>query len=454
MYEYDLFVIGAGSGGVRAARMSASYGARVACAEDRYMGGTCVNVGCVPKKLFVYASHYSEEYEQSKGFGWDNVLPQFNWPILRNNKDKEIKRLNSVYLDLLDAAGVTYFRGRARIVDEHHIVVGDSIVSTEKILIATGSWPDIPAFPGREYVISSNEAFSLDNLPKRALVVGGGYIAIEFAGIFSGLGVETYLSYRGSLLLKNFDQDIRTFTCDELKKKYIDILFNTLISRVEKLSDGTLEVIFSDGRSQNTDLVLFATGRKPNVQDLGLESLGVKCRDNGAIIVDEQFRSSVPNIFALGDVTDRVQLTPVAIAEAMAFARTQFNSELTVLDYDGIPTAVFCQPNIGTVGLTEDEAKLKFNRIQVFKSEFKGLKHSLSGSEERTMMKLIVDVATDQVVGIHMVGPEAGEIIQGLAVAYKAGATKSEYDATIGIHPTSAEEFVTMREPVQKLEEN
>lgn len=448
MYDYDLFVIGAGSGGVRAARMSADYGARVACAEDRYMGGTCVNVGCVPKKLFFYASHYSEDFKEAEGFGWEQSEKKFSWPILRANKDKEIQRLNIVYRDLLDAAGVTCFTGRARIIDDHHVLVGDSEISTEKILVATGGWPDIPKFLGSEHVISSNEAFSLEKLPKRALVVGGGYIAIEFAGIFAGLGVETVLSYRGSLLLRNFDKDVRRFVSDELKKKGIDIFYNTRLSRVEKQKNGVLEVTFADGSSLDTDLVLCATGRKPNVQGLGLENLGIKCGDNGAIIVDEQFRSSVPSIFALGDVTARVQLTPVAIAEAMAFAKTHFKGEQTILDYQGIPTAVFCQPNISTVGLTEAEAELEFGHIQIFKSNFKGLKHSLSGSDEKTMMKLIVDSASERVVGIHMVGPEAGEIIQGLAVAFKAGATKSDYDATIGIHPTSAEEFVTMREPV------
>ncbi len=448
MYDYDLFVIGAGSGGVRAARMSAGYGARVACAEDRYMGGTCVNVGCVPKKLFYYASHYSEDFKEAEGFGWEKIERKFDWLTLRGNKDNEIQRLNSVYRDLLDAAGVTCFNGRARIADNHHVLVGDTKISAGKILVATGSWPDIPTFKGSEHVISSNEAFSLDKLPERALVIGGGYIAIEFAGIYSGLGVETSLSYRGSLLLRNFDEDIRKFVGEEVAKKGIDIRYNSTLRMIEKKSNGVLEVTFADGSSLQTDLVLCATGRKPNVQDLGLENLEINCRENGAIIVDEQFRSSVPSIFALGDVTDRIQLTPVAIAEAMTFANTHFNGQQTELNYEGIPTAVFCQPNISTVGLTEAEARLEFDSIQIFKSNFKGLKQALSGSDERTLMKLIVEPSSERVVGIHMVGPEAGEIIQGLSVAFKAGATKSDYDSTIGIHPTSAEEFVTMRESV------
>ena len=446
-YDFDLFVIGVGSGGVRAARMSATYGARVATAEDRYMGGTCVNVGCVPKKLFVYASHFSEAYEEAEGFGWARTNPGFTWPVLLHNKNTEIQRLNDVYRGLLNGAGVTHFDDRARIVDAHHVSINQQIVSTGKILIATGSWPSVPDFPGREYVITSNEAFFLETLPKRSLVVGGGYIAVEFAGIFKGLGVESHLAYRGPLFLRQFDQDVRLCVRDELDKKGVILHFDSVVQEINKTADGSLRVSFADGSEMETDLVLYATGRKPNIHDMGLENVDVRCGDNGAIIIDEELRTSVDNIFALGDVTDRIQLTPVAIAEAMAFSSTQFNGHRKLMDYDGIATAVFCQPNIGTVGLTEDMAREKFGEVEVYRSVFRPLKHTLSGSDEKTMMKLIVDKCTDRVVGVHMVGPEAGEIIQGIAIACKAGATKAVFDATVGIHPTTAEEFVTMREP-------
>ena len=446
-YDFDLFVIGVGSGGVRAARMSATYGARVATAEDRYMGGTCVNVGCVPKKLFVYASHFSEAYEEAEGFGWARTNPGFTWPVLLHNKNTEIQRLNDVYRGLLNGAGVTHFDDRARIVDAHHVSINQQIVSTGKILIATGSWPSVPDFPGREYVITSNEAFFLETLPKRSLVVGGGYIAVEFAGIFKGLGVESHLAYRGPLFLRRFDQDVRLCVRDELDKKGVILHFDSVVQGINKNADGSLRVSFADGSEMETDLVLYATGRKPNIHDMGLENVDVRCGDNGAIIIDEELRTSVDNIFALGDVTDRIQLTPVAIAEAMAFSSTQFNGHRKLMDYDGIATAVFCQPNIGTVGLTEDMAREKFGEVEVYRSVFRPLKHTLSGSDEKTMMKLIVDKCTDRVVGVHMVGPEAGEIIQGIAIACKAGATKAVFDATVGIHPTTAEEFVTMREP-------
>ncbi|MCB1646847.1 MAG: glutathione-disulfide reductase [Pseudomonadales bacterium] len=447
-YDFDLFVIGVGSGGVRAARMSAAYGARVATAEDKFMGGTCVNVGCVPKKLLVYASHYSEDFENAQGFGWGKAEPDFDWATLIANKDKEILRLNGIYKGLLDNAGVTHFEGRARIQDAHHIVVRDRVISTEKTLIATGGWPVVPHFPGNEHVITSNEAFHLTSMPARVLVVGGGYIAVEFAGIFAGLGAESHLSYRGPMFLRGFDDDVRTTVAEELPKKGIHLHFNSNVKSIDKQADGSLLVHFADGTTLETDCVLYATGREPAVQDLGLEHVDVHCRDNGAIIVDHEFRTSVPNIFALGDVTDRIQLTPVAIAEAMAFARTQFLQQPTEMDYEGIATAVFCQPNIGTVGLTEHQARDRYKAVDIYRSTFRALKHTLSGSDEKTMMKLVVDRETDRVVGVHMVGAEAGEIIQGIAIALKAGATKATFDATIGIHPTSAEEFVTMREPV------
>jgi glutathione reductase (NADPH) len=447
-YDFDLFVIGVGSGGVRAARMSSTYGARVATAEDKFMGGTCVNVGCVPKKLMVYASHFHEDYTNAEGFGWSEVKPEFDWPKLIENKNKEIRRLNGIYQGLLDNAGVTHFDGRARIVDAHHISIGDKVISTESILIATGGWPVVPEFPGSEHVITSNEAFFLEQLPKRSLVVGGGYIAVEFAGIFGGLGSQSHLSYRGPLFLRGFDSDVREFVAEELGKKNVQLHFNSNVERIEKNPDGSLKVSFKQGEPLEVDLVMYATGRKPAVDDIGLENVNVALQENGAVIVDEQFRTSERNIFALGDVTDKIQLTPVAIKEAMAFAQTQYLGKPTVMDYDGIATAVFCQPNIGTVGLSEEQAREKYGEVDVYLSSFKAMKHTLSGSDERSMMKIIVDRESDRVVGVHMVGAEAGEIIQGIAIAMKAGATKAVFDATVGIHPTSAEEFVTMREPV------
>lgn len=430
--------------------MSAQYGARVATAEEKYMGGTCVNVGCIPKKLFVYAAQFSEEFAQAEGFGWGRARPDFTWHQLLANKNTEISRLNGVYKKLLDDAGVTHFDARARIVDAHHLSVNGNLLSTEKILIATGGLPTVPDFPGSEHVITSNEAFFLDALPRRCLVVGGGYIAVEFAGIFKGLGVDTQLSYRGELFLRRFDIDVRKMVQDELHKKGIDLRFNSQVRRIDPMNDGALQVQFEDGQTLETDLVLYATGRAPAVADIGLEKVAVKCRDNGAIIVDEEYRSSQANIFALGDVTDRIQLTPVAIAEAMCFATTQFKAERQVMDYDNIATAVFCQPNIGAVGLTEDEARASHDDLAIYRSHFKPMKHSLSGSDEKCLMKLIVDQQTDRVLGVHMVGSEAGEIIQGVAIAMKAGVTKSMFDATVGIHPTQAEEFVTLREPVAK----
>ena len=447
-FDFDLFVMGVGSGGVRAARMSAGYGARVATAEEKYMGGTCVNVGCVPKKLFVHASHFSEEYQHAEGFGWSRAAPTFSWPVLLENKNTEISRLNGIYKGLLDDAGVTHFDGRARILDKHHVSIGDKVVSTDKILIATGAWPVVPDFPGREHVITSNEAFFISSLPKRCLVVGGGYIAVEFAGIFNGLGVETVLSYRGPLFLRHFDIDIRKTVRDELIKKKINLAFNSRVSSISKQADDSLVVQFEGGDTLETDLVLYATGRNPAVHDIGLENVKVACRDTGAVIVDEEFRSSEDNIFALGDVTDRLQLTPVAIEEAMCFASTQFLKQKKLMDYDNVATAVFCQPNIGTVGLTEEDAGAVSDNLAVYRSVFRPLKHTLSGSDEQCMMKLIVDKSTDKVLGVHMVGADAGEVIQGVSIAMKVGVTKAQIDATVGIHPTTAEELVTMREAV------
>ena len=446
--DVDLFVIGVGSGGVRAARMSAAYGARVATAEDRYMGGTCVNVGCVPKKLFYYASHFVEDFHDSEGYGWQPNSQAFEWQTLLDNKNAEIRRLNAIYKGMLDNAGVTHYDGRARIVDAHHVAVGAQVISTDKILIATGGWPVPLEIPGAEHAITSNEVFYLDDIPRRSLVIGGGYIGVEFAGIFQGLGAESHLSYRGPMFLRGFDDDVRSLVAEELRRKGVALYFNSVPESIDRQKDDSLLVRFADGSSLEVDLVLSAIGRNPAVSDIGLENVDVACRENGAIIVDEEFRTSEPSIYALGDVIDRVQLTPVAITEAMAFTRRQFLSQDTVMDYEGIPTAVFCQPNIGTVGLTETQALETGHSIDIYRSSFKALKHTLSGNEDRTMMKMVVDRDTDKVFGIHMVGADAGEIIQGMAVALKAGATKAVFDSTVGIHPTSAEEFVTMREPV------
>lgn len=445
-YDYDLFVIGAGSGGVRASRMSASYGAKVAVAEDRYLGGTCVNVGCVPKKLLVYASHFSEEFRDAAGFGWTVGPRSFSWPTLIENKNTEIARLNGIYRSLLEKAGVELIEARAVVVDPHTVEVGGRRVTAEKILVATGGWPTIPDIPGSEHVVTSNEAFFLDELPRRVVIVGGGYIAVEFAGIFHGLGSEVTQLYRGPLFLRGFDDDVRRFLAEEMTKKGVDLRFDTNIARVEKQRDAMVATL-DDSASIEADLVMYATGRNPNTNGLGLERAGVSLAANGAIIVDDEFRSSVSSIYAIGDVIDRVALTPVAIAEGMVFAWNNFRTGGKTMDYADIPTAVFSQPNIGTVGLTEAEAWSRFDDVEVYMSSFRPMKHTLSGSDERAMMKLVVDKASDRVVGVHMVGPEAGEIMQGIGVALKAGATKADFDATIGIHPTSAEEFVTMREP-------
>lgn len=448
-YDFDLFVIGAGSGGVRAGRMAAAMGVKVAIAEDRHLGGTCVNVGCVPKKLFVYASHMAEEFEHAQGFGWSAQTPSFDWPTLRDNKTREIERLNGVYRNLLVNSGCELIEGRATLAGPHQVAVGERTYTAERILIAVGGWPNIPEFPGSEHVISSNEVFYLEQFPKRALVVGGGYIAVEFAGIFAGLGAQTDLLYRGDMFLRGFDEEVRAFTAEEVAKKGVNLRFNSNIRAIEKLADGTLRAQLEDGTELDTDLVMYATGRNPKVEGLGLEALGIEQARNGAIIVNDQFQSSVPSVYAIGDVIDRVQLTPVALAEGMALVRNLYGGQAQKVDYELIPTAVFCQPNIGTVGLTEEQARQRYSNVDVYKSSFRAMKHTLSGSQERTFMKMLVDRDSDRVLGVHMVGAEAGEIIQGIAVALKAGATKAVFDATIGIHPTAAEEFVTMREPVK-----
>lgn len=448
-YDFDLYVIGAGSGGVRAARFAAGFGAKVAVAESRYLGGTCVNVGCVPKKLLVYGAHFAEDFEQSSGFGWSLGEANFDWATLIANKDREINRLNGIYRNLLVNSGVTLHEAHAKIVGPHEVEVNGERFTAKNILIATGGWPQIPEIPGHEHAISSNQAFFLKALPKRVLVVGGGYIAVEFAGIFHGLGANTTLLYRGDLFLRGFDGSVRKHLQEELTKRGMDLQFNADIARIDKQPDGSLKATLKDGRVLEADCVFYATGRRPMLDNLGLENTDVQLTDKGFIKVDEQYQTSEPSILALGDVIGRVQLTPVALAEGMAVARRLFKPEqYRPVDYKMIPTAVFSLPNIGTVGLTEEEAREAGHEVMIFESRFRPMKLTLTECQEKTLMKLVVDGKTDKVLGCHMVGPDAGEIVQGLAIALKAGATKRDFDDTIGVHPTAAEEFVTMRTPV------
>ncbi|AMQ84192.1 MULTISPECIES: glutathione-disulfide reductase [Pseudomonas] len=448
-YDFDLYVIGAGSGGVRAARFAAGFGAKVAVAESRYLGGTCVNVGCVPKKLLVYGAHFAEDFEQSSGFGWSLGEADFDWATLIANKDREINRLNGIYRNLLVNSGVTLHEAHAKIVGPHEVEVNGERYTAKNILIATGGWPQIPEIPGHEHAISSNQAFFLKELPKRVLVVGGGYIAVEFAGIFHGLGANTTLLYRGDLFLRGFDGSVRNHLKEELTKRGMDLQFNADIARIDKQSDGSLKATLKDGRVLEADCVFYATGRRPMLDNLGLENTDVQLDDKGFIKVDEQYQTTEPSILALGDVIGRVQLTPVALAEGMAVARRLFKPEqYRPVDYKMIPTAVFSLPNIGTVGLTEEEAREAGHDVVIYESRFRPMKLTLTDCQERTLMKLVVDGKSDKVLGCHMVGPDAGEIVQGLAIALKAGATKRDFDDTIGVHPTAAEEFVTMRTPV------
>lgn len=450
-YDFDLFVIGAGSGGVRASRMAASFGARVAVAEELYLGGTCVNVGCVPKKLFAYAAHFSEDFKDAQGYGWDLADTSFSWQRLVENKNTEITRLNGIYHNLLTGAGVTLVNGRARLLDSHTVAIDDKTYSAERILIATGGWPFIPEFPGREHVISSNEVFYLEHLPKRCVVVGGGYIAVEFASIFQGLGCKTSLLYRGEQFLRGFDQGLRDHMVVNMQNKGMDLQFNTDVVKIDRQTDGSLHIELNNGETLETDLVLYATGRRPKLDGLGLENTTVELDEQGFIAVDKEYQTNDPAVFAIGDVTNTIQLTPVALAEGMALARRLYQpEEYRPVDYEDIATTVFCIPNVATLGLTEEQARAKGHKLDIFESRFRPMRNTLAGNPEQSFMKMLVDQSTDRVLGIHMIGPDAGEIIQGLAVALKAGATKAVFDATLGIHPTAAEEFVTMRTPTRK----
>ena len=448
-YDYDLFVIGAGSGGVRAARMSALYGARVAIAEERFLGGTCVNVGCIPKKLFSYGSHYREYAHEAQAYGWKFPEPTLSWSRLITNKNREIERLNEVYRNLLGNAGVTLYEAHATLGDTHTLDVGGETVTAETILIATGGRPQVWDTPGFEHAIVSDDAFFLEDRPNRVMVAGGGYIAVEFAGIFNGYGAETTLVYRAEPFLRGFDMDVRKHLAREMSKKGVNLIWKTVIERIDRV-DGGLNVTLSNGEVQQVDQVLYAIGRVPNSRGLGLEEVGVKLNEKGAIVVDDYFQSSVDNIYALGDIIDRYKLTPVAIAEAMKLASNLFKGTRQKMDYEDIPTAVFSDPPIGTVGLTEEHARAQYGEVEIYRSTFRALKDTLTGSDGKMLMKLIVDKSSDRVLGCHLVGPDAAEITQGLGIALKCGATKAQFDATVGIHPTAAEELVTMREPVSE----
>ncbi len=448
-YDFDLFVIGAGSGGVRAARIAAGYGARVGICESSRVGGTCVIRGCVPKKLLSYAAHFAEEFEDAAGFGWDVGEPKFSWSRLIANKDREIDRLNQVYLRLLDNASVKLFNGHGKLLDSHRVQVGQDIVSADKILIATGGRPWRPEIPGAELSITSDEAFHLEALPKRVVVAGGGFIACEFAAIFNGLGADVTQVYRGEQILRGFDHDVQESLAAEMIKKGIKIVLHANLTELSRQTDGQINVKLDDGNEMQADTVMFATGRVPNVRGLGLRDAGVHALPGGMIPVDEYSRTNLDNVWAVGDVTNRVNLTPVALMEGHAFADTEFGGRPRPVNHEFIASAVFSHPPVATVGLSEKDALHHYGDLDVYKSTFKPMKHTLSGRDEKTMMKLLVQKSTDKVVGLHVVGMDAPEIVQGFAVAIKNGLTKQQFDLTTGIHPTAAEELVTMRVPVQ-----
>lgn len=447
MYDFDLVTIGAGSGGVAASRRAGGYGARVAICEDTRVGGTCVLRGCIPKKFLVYASHVAEDIEDAAGYGWTIPDATFDWPTLIANKDAELDRLNGIYERMLSNGKVEVLRGHGRVVDPHTVEVniGGAIkrVSAERILVATGGWPATPDIPGIEHVISSNEALDLTSLPRRMVIAGGGYIAVEFAGIFARLGVAVTIIIRGDHLLRGFDHDIRLHVEQEMIRIGMEVRAGCQITAIEKLGEH-FRLQISEGSAIETDVVFYAMGRAPNTRTLGLEDIAVEMRDNGAIIVDENSSTTVDSIFAIGDCTDRNNLTPVAIAEGRALAETWHNDNPQTVSYENIATAVFSQPPIGTVGLTEEQAREAYQSVDIYRSAFRPLKNTLSGSEARTLMKLVVDRDSDRVVGCHMAGPDAPEIIQGVGIALKCGATKRQFDDTMAIHPTAAEEFVTM----------
>jgi len=453
-FDYDLFVIGGGSGGVRAGRLAAAMGKRVAIAEEYRFGGTCVIRGCVPKKLFVYASQFPEHFEDAAGYGWSVGEAKFDWPTLIANKDREIARLEAIYLSGLEKAGATILESRAVLEGPHQvrIVAQDRVVTARHILIATGGAPTAhPALPGFEHTITSNEAFHLETLPRSIAITGGGYIAVEFANIFHGLGVETTLIYRGKEILGRFDMDMRRGLHAAMEAKGLRIITQSIAQRIDKRDDGSLDMQLSNDETLNVDQVMMAIGRAPKTDGLGLEKAGVETGSVGEIIVDDYSRTNVEHIFAIGDVTNRVQLTPVAIHEAMCFLDTVYRDKPTKPDFDTIPTAVFSQPEIGTVGLSEDEAATRFDELEIYRAEFRPMRHTLSGRQERMIMKLVVDAATRRVLGAHVLGPDAGEMAQLLGIALKARLTKDDFDATMAVHPSASEELVTMYQPSYRV---
>jgi glutathione reductase (NADPH) len=451
-FDFDLITIGAGSGGVRASRMAAQTGARVAIVEESRVGGTCVMRGCVPKKLLVYASHFAHAFEDAAGFGWDVGPTSFNWPKLIAAKTAELNRLEGIYQRTLRENKVELLDGRGIVTGPHSVEVAGKTYTAEKILISTGSWPHLPPVPGAEFAITSNEAFDLAELPKKIVIVGGGFIAVEFAGLFNAMGSDVTIIIRTGNILRNFDEDIRIALAEEMEKSGIHILRDCTVKSIEAQGEG-FSLRLDGAESLDCDTVFYATGRRPNTDGLGLEAVGVELSDHGAIKVDEYFQTSVPSIFALGDVTAHIQLTPVAINEGMAFVSTQFEGVAKAMDYTNIPAAVFSHPPIGTVGITEDQAR-KQGEVDVYLSHFRPMKHTLSGRDTRSMMKLIVNRSDQRVLGLHMVGEDAPEIVQGFAVALKCGATKQQFDATVGIHPTAAEEFVTLRNKLPDHDED
>jgi len=446
-YDYDLFVIGAGSGGVRAARLAAMSGARVGVAEEHRVGGTCVIRGCVPKKFMVYASEFSHHFKLAKAYGWTVGEAGFDWPAFIAEKDKEIARLSGVYVTNLSNAGAVLLHGKARLLDAHTVeVVGVKTVTADKILIATGGRPWAPPdLPGVEHVISSNEAFHLEQLPRRIVIAGGGYIAVEFAGIFAGLGVETVLVHRGPNILRGFDDDVRAHLADEMAKRGIKVLLGCQHKSIEKTATGLVSQL-SNGMTLESDVVMLALGREAYVEGLGLEAAGVKLNEAGAVAVDDYSRTNVENIWAVGDVTDRINLTPVAIREGAAFAETEFYGRPTTFDHDMVASAVFSQPPVGSVGLSEADARHTYGKVDIYLSRFRPMKYAFAGADERCLIKLVVAAESQKIVGCHVVGPDGPEIIQMAAVALKMGVTKAQWDSTCAVHPTLAEELVTMRE--------
>ena len=445
MKKYDLIVIGGGSGGVRAARIAAGHGAKVAICEEYRYGGTCVIRGCVPKKLMVYAAHFHEDFADSQHYGWDTDINSFDWNTLIANKDQEIDRLNKIYENLLNNAGVEVLYGTATLADKNTVNIDNTQIQADKILIATGGTPFVPDIEGVEHAITSNEVFHLDKQPQSAIVVGGGYIAVEFAGIFNGLGTQTSLIYRGPQILRGFDEAVRNHLANEIIKKGVDLKLENNISKIELTENDQRKVTLTDGSTELVDCVLYATGRNPNTSNIGLEDVGIELGNKQEIKVDENAKTNIDNIFAVGDVTDRIALTPVATMEGHAFADTVFGNIPRLPDHTNVPSAVFSQPPVATVGLSEEDAREEFSNIDTYTSEFRTLKHSLTDNTERTLMKLVVDANSDKVLGAHMVGADAAEIMQGIAIAIKAGAKKADFNATVGIHPSSAEEFCTMR---------